>query len=122
MRSEAAPRVSFILPAWKRRFLGEAIECILAQTFKDFELVVVDDASPENLGEVVSQFRDVRLRYVHYGENLGKRDLVAAWNRAFTEARGEFAVLASDDDRHLPRFLEVMLDLAERYPRADAFH
>ena len=120
--SLAAPKVSFILPAWKRRFLGEAVERILAQTFGDFELVVVDDASPDDLGEVVGRFRDARLRYVRNEKNLGGRDLVAAWNRAFAEARGEFAVLASDDDRYLPRFLEAMLDLARRHPAADAFH
>ena len=120
--SQPAPKVSFVLPAWKRRFLGEAIECILAQTFADFELIVVDDASPENLREVVEWFHDARLRYVRHEENLGGRDLVAAWNRAFAEARGEFSVLASDDDRHLPRFLEAMLELAERHPLADAFH
>ena len=116
------PTVSFILPAYKRRFLAEAIAGILAQTCGDFELVVVDDGSPEGLAEVVGAFDDVRLRYLRYDTNLGRCDLVAAWNRAFAEAKGEFTVLASDDDRYHPAYLEEMLSLAARYPTVDLFH
>ena len=49
-------KVSFILPAYKRRFLKEAIDSILAQTGRDFELVVVDDKSPENLYAVIGEY------------------------------------------------------------------
>lgn len=53
--------VSFIMPAWKRSFLQQAIKSVLAQEYTDFELVVVDDASPENLEEVVRTFNDSRI-------------------------------------------------------------
>ena len=55
--------VSFIMPAWKRSYLHQAIKSILSQEYTDFELVVVDDASPENLEEVVREFYDSRIIY-----------------------------------------------------------
>ena len=115
-------KVSFILPAYKRRFLKEAIASILAQTYRDFELVVVDDCSPENLKEVVDEFRDERLTYHRNEQNIGGKDLVAAWNRAMDFATGEWCVLASDDDVYLPRFLETLMGLREKYPQCDLFH
>ena len=109
-------RVSFILPAYKRRFLKEAIDSILAQTCREFELVVVDDKSPEGLHEVIKEYSweknceplsdggkkwlvdGVSVRYYQNSENIGGRDLVAAWNHAMEYATGEWCVLASDDD------------------------
>lgn len=116
------PRVSFILPAYKRRFLKEAIASILAQTCRDFELVVVDDCSPENLKEIAEGFCDERLSYHRNETNLGGRDLVAAWNHAMEYARGEYSILASDDDIYAPEYLEEMLSLAVKYPMVDVFH
>ena len=116
------PRVSFILPAYKRRFLREAIASILNQTYNDFELVVVDDCSPENLNEIVASFHDERLTYHRNGHNLGGKSLVAAWNHAMEYARGEYSVLASDDDVYLSEYLSNMLRLSEKYPGTSLFH
>ena len=115
-------KVSFVLPAYKRAFLREAIASILAQTYRDFELVVVDDASPENLKEVVDGFSDRRLSYFRNSENIGGENLVAAWNKAIGRAHGEWCVLASDDDIYAPEFLEKMLGLAARHPGVDLVH
>lgn len=115
-------KVSFILPAFKRRFLKEAIASILAQTYRDFELVVVDDCSPENLKEVVDEFQDERLSYHRNAENLGGKDLVAAWEHAMTFATGEWCILASDDDVYHPEYLQEMVRLSEKYPKVDLFH
>ena len=111
--------VSFVLPAYKRAFLKEAISSILAQTRRDFELVVVDDASPENLNEIVDGFSDSRLSYFCNSGNIGGENLVAAWNKALEYAHGEWCVLASDDDVYAPTFLEEMVRLAERHPDVD---
>ena len=115
-------KVSFVLPAYKRRFLKEAIASILAQTYRDFELVVVDDCSPEGLKEIVDQFQDGRLAYYRNKRNLGGKDLIAAWNKAMEYATGEYSVLASDDDIYAPDYLEEMIRLAEKYPKVDVFH
>lgn len=116
------PKVSFILPAYKGKYLKEAIESILLQSYKDFELVVVDDASPENLKEIVNQFSDNRLTYIRNEQNLGGKSLVAAWTRAMTYATGEYCVVASDDDIYHRDYLQAMINLSEKYPKVDLFH
>jgi len=64
---------SFVLPAYKATFLKEAIESILAQTYGDFELIIVDDASPEDLGSIVGSFHDSRISYHRNAVNIGAR-------------------------------------------------
>ena len=115
-------RVSFVLPAYKCKYLELAIRSILAQTWRDFELVVVDDCSPDDIRSVVSQFSDDRIRYYRNEVNIGGRDLVDAWHKALSYAQGEFCVLASDDDLYAPEYLEEMIRLAEKYPKVDVFH
>ena len=115
--------ISIILPAYKKRFLKEAIQSILAQSLKDFELIVVDDASPENLQSVISSFSDNRLTYIKNPNNIGRsRGLVTAWNRALSFASGDWIVLASDDDVYRPLFLEEMMRYSEKYPNVKAIH
>lgn len=115
-------RVSVILPAYKKSFLQEAIESILSQSYRDFELVVVDDASPENLKEVVDEFSDSRLSYHRNEKNLGGKSLVDAWTHAMQYATGTFCVLASDDDIYHQDYLKEMIMLSEKYPSVDIFH
>ena len=115
-------KVSFVLPAYKRRFLKEAIASILVQTYRDFELIVVDDCSPEGLKEIVDQFHDARLAYYRNERNLGGKDLIAAWNKAMEYATGEFCVLAADDDVYHPDYLMELISLSEKYPTVDVFH
>ena len=68
-------KYSFVLPAYKAHYLKEAIESILNQTYTDFELVVVDDASPQNLSAIVGQFNDPRLKFYTNKENIGGKVL-----------------------------------------------
>lgn len=114
--------VSFILPAWKSRFLKEAIGSIVAQTSSDWELVVVDDCSPEPIREVVENFQDPRIRYIRNEKNLGGENLVRQWNHCITFAKGDFIVLAADDDLYKPAFCEECIRLAEKYPQVDLIH
>lgn len=134
------PKASFILPAYKRRFLKESIDSILAQTYRDFELVIVDDKSPEGLYEIIKEYKweptfealpdggqkwlvdGIPVRYYQNAENLGGKDLVAAWNHAMEYATGEWCVLASDDDVYMPEYLEEMMRLHVKYPQSDLIH
>lgn len=113
------PLFSFIMPAYKRQFLANAIESILAQTYGDFELVVVNDASPENLREIVMSYHDPRLRYEENAENIGGKDLVACWNHCLQFARGEWVILATDDDVMEPVYLENTVHLLKKHPDVD---
>lgn len=114
-------RYSFLLPAYKARFLREAVESILAQTYRNFELVIVDDASPEHLRDCLGPVCDERLRYYVNETNIGGADLVAQWNHCLEYANGDYVVLASDDDLYHPRYLEKMDALVEKYPQVDVF-
>lgn len=114
--------ISFVLPAWKAKFLKEAIGSIVAQTSPDWELVVVDDCSPEPLREIVEAFGDARIRYERNGENLGGKNLVKQWNHCIGFATGDYVVLAADDDLYKPGFVAECLRLAEKYPQAHLIH
>ncbi|MDR1682953.1 MAG: glycosyltransferase [Candidatus Symbiothrix sp.] len=111
--------ISFILPAYKKKFLKEAIDSILAQSYSDFELVIVDDASPENLEQVISTYNDNRIRYFKNEKNIGDENLVRQWTHCIGYARGEYLVLAADDDVYHPDFLKECVRLAEKYPQVD---
>lgn len=115
-------RLSFVLPAWKGKYLFEAISSIVSQTIKDWELVVVDDCSPEPVGEIVASFKDPRIRYYRNEENIGGKDLVRQWNHSISFATGDYVVLAADDDKYKPEFCEDVLRLAEKYPEVDLIH
>ena len=68
----AAPLVSVIVPAYNNaEFLGATIQSVLDQSYPHFELIVVNDASPDNVGEVVQQFRDPRMRTIVHAQNKG---------------------------------------------------
>lgn len=115
-------KVSFVMPAYKSRFLREAVGSIVLQSSRDWELVIVDDCSPEPIREIVEAFHDPRICYVRNPENIGANDLVRQWNHCLTFASGDFVVLASDDDIYKPTFLEKCMYLAEKYPQVDLIH
>lgn len=111
--------VSVVLPAYKATFLRKAMNSILSQTYTCFELVIVNDASPENIDDIVLSYHDERIRYYKNKENIGRKSLVAQWNHCIDYAKGEYLVLASDDDMYQPTFLEKCVDLAMKYPEVD---
>lgn len=114
--------ISFIMPAFKNRFLREAVSSIVAQTYPDWELVVVDDCSPEPIADVLKEFDDPRIRYTRNAENIGGNDLVKQWNHSLSFATGDFVVLAADDDIYRPTFCEECIRLVEKYPQVDLIH
>lgn len=111
--------ISFIMPAYKRRYLFEAIDSIINQSLSELELVIVDDSSPEDLKSVVERFNDNRIRYFRNDCNLGRNNLVHQWNHSISFARGEWIVLAADDDVYSPTFCEECMKLIEKYPAID---
>lgn len=115
------PLFSFIMPAYKAEFIKESIDSILEQTYTNLELIIVDDCSPEPIGEVVRSYKDTRLSYYRNDENIGGKDLVAQWNKCLSYAKGEWVILATDDDVYETTFLETFLQLHEKYPKADLF-
>src|SRR5258705_13459440 len=96
------PLVSVCIPAFRRQFLAESIRSVLAQTLEDFELIIVDDASPDDIRGVVEAFSDRRIRFSRNGRRLG---IMANWNRCVELARGQYISIFHADDRMLPASL-----------------
>lgn len=113
------PRVSVLMPAYNaERYVSEAIESMLDQSFPDFELVVVDDGSTDGTGEIVERFadRDPRVRLVRCEENGG---IARALNRGLDAARGEYIVRMDSDDWSYPYRLERQVAFMDANPEVD---
>lgn len=111
--------ISFVMPSFKSAYLDEAVGSILSQTFSRWELIVVDDCSPEDLGSIVEKYDDPRIRYIRNEKNLGGENLVKQWNHSIKFANGEWIVLAADDDVYAPEFCTECMSLAAKYPQVD---
>lgn len=108
------PKVSICIPAFNRRGLFRAtLWSVLQQTFRDFEVVVSDNASHEDLEADVASFRDSRVRYVRQKENIG-----GAANFVFlqTQARGEYVLFLCSDDLLLPDCLAKAVAALDAHP------
>lgn len=109
---DRSPRVSVIIPTFNRSaFLRQAIASVQAQTYADFELIVVDDGSTDDTAAAVAGFDDPRIIYVHQ-ENAGRS---AARNRAMAQASGEYIAFLDDDDLYLPHKLAVQVAFLETH-------
>jgi glycosyltransferase involved in cell wall biosynthesis len=112
------PFFSVIIPVFNRAdILEQALRSVLAQTFQDFEIVVVDDGSRDRPEDVVAKVSDPRIRLVRQPNAGG----AAARNKGFDEARGRFVALLDSDDRFLPHHLENMAHVFEKYPDIIAY-
>ena len=98
----SAPRVSVVLPVYNgERYLGEAIDSVLAQTFRNREIICVDDGSTDGSFDILQRYRD-RVRIIRQ-ENAGQG---GARNTGANQARGEFLAFLDQDDRWYPQKLE----------------
>lgn len=100
------PIVSVIIPTYNRAHLiGRAIQSVLNQTYQDFEIIIVDDGSTDNIKEAVKEFqkKDERIRYIGQEKNKGGS---AARNNGIKASRGEHIGFLDDDDEWLPRKIE----------------
>lgn len=106
------PEVSVIIPTFNRAsFLKRAIDSILSQSYQDFEVIVVDDASTDNTEEIVKSIKDERITYLKHERNSGR---AVSRNTGVNMARGEYiAFLDSDDEAH-PDRLEKQINILQR--------
>ena len=110
-----APRISCLLPVYNgEAFLVEAVDSILSQTYRDFELVVVDDGSRDATPDILRAFAetDDRVRVVRR-ENGG---IVAALNTGLSASRGEYVARMDADDVSLPERFQFQLDYLDAHP------
>ncbi|MBN1850760.1 MAG: glycosyltransferase [Deltaproteobacteria bacterium] len=113
--SDQVPLVSIVLPTYNHRsFLPKAIQSIFAQTFKNFELIIVNDGSTDGTCEYLSGIKDDRIRIIHQ-EN---QRLPNALNNGFKIARGELFTWISSDNYYSPIFLDALVSALNAYPIA----
>ena len=108
---ERAPAVSVVIPAYNaERFIGEAVNSVLEQTYRDFEVIVVDDGSTDKTAEVVKTCEEVRYLYKENGGTASAR------NRGVEASRGHYVAFLDADNLWEPEKLEVQIALFERQP------
>ena len=117
--NERPARVSIGMPAYNaERFVGRALASLLSQTFKDFELVISDDASSDLTGEICQEYaaKDARIRYIRQPSNLGQTQ---NFNFLLGQTHAEYFMWASDDDIWAPTCLDKYAAVLDTEPDAD---
>lgn len=110
--------ISVVIPLYnKAPYIRRAIDSVLAQTYSDFELIVVDDGSTDGGGEIVKKYGDSRIRLVRQS-NAG---VSAARNRGIAESYGNLIAFLDADDEWTTEFLTTVLHLSIRYPGCGAY-
>ena len=109
-------RISVVIPTYNRaELLKNSINSVLTQTYRDFELIVIDDCSADNTTGVLEVIRDERLRVIRNGSNKG---IAAVRNIGVTGSRGRYIAFLDDDDEWLPDKLEKQLKIMEDGPES----
>lgn len=116
------PKFSIAIPAYKTSFLSKAISSVLNQTCKDFELIVLNDCSPEPVEDIVASFSDSRLIYMRNEFNVGMIDVVDNWNKCLSMATGDFFLCMGDDDELENTCLAEYDLLINSYPSLNVYH
>lgn len=99
--------VSIIMPSWNtERFIAKSIQSVLNQTYKNWELLIVDDCSTDNTDDIVASFNDPRIKYFHNEKNCGA---ALTRNKAMRESQGEWIAFLDSDDLWAPEKLEKQI-------------
>lgn len=110
--------ISVVIPLYnKEKQIAKTIESVLAQTYQDFEIVIVNDGSTDGSVAEVEKIPDTRIRLINQ-KNSG---VSVARNRGIAEAKGEFIALLDGDDLWMPTYLETHMSLTHKYPECDVF-
>ncbi len=106
-------KVSVIIPVYRvEKYINAAIKSVLEQTYKNFEILIVDDESPDQSVEICKQFKDYRIKIIHQNN----RGLAGARNTGIRHAQGEYLAFLDGDDMWLPDKLEKHIEHLESSP------
>lgn len=105
------PKISVVMAAYnEEKFLKESIESILNQTFKDFELIIINDCSTDNSLEIMKSYNDKRIRIIDNQKNVG---FLKSRNKALKIARGKYIAILDGDDISLPNRFKIQFNYLE---------
>ena len=112
-----APLVSVLMPVYKTApYLREAMDSMLCQTFKDFELIVLNDCSPDNAEKILDAYDDPRIIRYKGEKNVGLSNVL---NVGIGMARGKYIARMDSDDISLPQRLQVQIDYLDKHTDVD---
>ena len=104
MESKSNPKVTVLMSVYNgKRYLREAIDSILDQTFRDFEFLIINDGSTDSSSDIIRSYDDSRIRLIENEKNIG---LTRSLNKGLKLARGEYIARMDADDRSMPERLE----------------
>ena len=110
--------ISIVIPLYnKAHKIEETLNSVLAQTFQDFEIVIVDDGSTDGSAEIVAELKDSRIRIISQ-ENAG---VSAARNRGIQESKGEYIAFLDADDEWHKDYLETQFRMMQQFPSCSVF-
>ena len=107
--------VSIITPSYKsERFISQTIESVLSQTYLNWEMIIVDDVSPDNSNSIIEEYikKDDRIKLINLEKNSGP---AVARNRAIKEAKGRYIAFLDADDLWMPEKLEKQIEFMTEY-------
>ncbi len=111
--------VSIMMPAYNaERYIGQAIESVLAQTFQKWELIIVDDGSTDHTSEIIAHYSDDRVKTYHQ-DNGGE---ASARNAALEQVSGKYLAFLDADDLYLPEHLNLAVAYLESHPDMDGVY
>lgn len=110
----ASPRVTVLMSVYNgEKYLREAIDSILSQTFKDFEFLIINDCSTDRTAEIMESYTDPRVRIVYNETNIG---LTKSLNKGLKLAKGEYVARMDADDISLPERLQKQVEFLDVHP------
>ena len=113
------PFISVCMPSYNQeKFIGEAIESVLKQTYINFELIILDNISEDNSADIIKSYKDPRVRFY---ENEKHMSCYKNCNKAITLAKGEFIAFLHSDDLYNIHFLEEIVKAYNKYPDKKVF-
>lgn len=114
------PKVSVIMPSYnKEKYIAKSIDSILNQTFKDWELIIVDDVSTDNSVEVIKTYTDKRICFFQNEVNIG---IAANRNKALELVQGEYVALLDADDIATDFRLKTQVEFLDNHPECDVVY
>lgn len=114
MQSLTTPSVSVVMPAYNAaKYLREAIDSILSQTFTDFEFIIINDGSSDLSKQIIQSYTDSRIVYIENEQNSG---ICVTLNKGLDAARGRYIVRMDSDDIALPHRLAIQVDYMDKNP------
>ena len=115
MAYEINPTVSVVMPAYNaEKYLREAIDSVLNQTYSDFELIIINDGSKDSTKDIILSYKDPRIIYLENEQNSG---ICVTLNKGLDVARGRYIARMDSDDIMMPERLAVQVDYMDKNPQ-----